>query len=154
MTEKWPSKDEYLRIREAVAQSEDGRRNIVWVETIERPTDADDLALRLAWPVIMSGFGYPQGKVVFERVKAALHAGKPVYEAFHHKGKARAIEEIWRDRYALFERFKKVKTDHRRPPSTRMSLVPYAGAECAALWIRRCRGGLAERTGTKSTRGA
>jgi hypothetical protein len=111
-TKKWPSKDEYLRIRAAVAQSEEGDELIKWAEKVKRPNDADDLALRLAWTVITSGFSYRQGKIVYDRVAEALRRGEPIYPtAFGHQRKARAIEQIWRDRESLFERFKGVETE-------------------------------------------
>jgi len=111
-TEMWPSKNDHLSIRQAVAGSEEGRELIKWAETIERPKDADDLALRLVGAVITSGFGYRQGKTVFEKVAVALRAGKPIYEtALHHHMKASAIERIWSDRNALFERFKRAYTE-------------------------------------------
>jgi hypothetical protein len=110
--EKWPSKSEYMRIRQAVAQTEEGGELIRWAETIRRPEDADDLALRLVGAVITSGFGYCQGKIVFEKVAAALRAGKPIYEtALRHSRKAAAIEQIWNARHALFERFQSAHTD-------------------------------------------
>ncbi len=120
-TEKWPSKDEYLRIRESVAQTEEGRDLIRWAETIERPKDADDLALRLAGTVITSGFSASSG--VYEKVREALRDGTPIYLAFPNKKKARAIERIRSDRNALFERFKKIRTD--RQASAWCDGIPY-----------------------------
>ncbi|MFZ0245594.1 hypothetical protein [Candidatus Binatus sp.] len=120
-TEKWPSKDEYVRIRETVAQTEEGRELIKWAETIERPKDADDLALRLAGTVITSGFG--SHSRVYERVAEAFRAGTPIYQAFPNKKKARAIERIRSDRDVLFERFKRVHTE--RQASAWCDGIPY-----------------------------
>jgi hypothetical protein len=105
-TDSWPTKDDYIRIREAVVATDEGRELIEWAETVERPKDADDLAMRLIGAVITSGFGSRQGKIVFRKVVEALRTGQPVYEsALPHTMKAPAIEQIWGSRQALFDDF-------------------------------------------------
>jgi hypothetical protein len=62
--------------------------------------------------VITSGFGYRQGKIILERVAKALRAGNSIYEtALRHSMKAAAIEQIWNDRDALFNRFESADTE-------------------------------------------
>lgn len=98
----WPTEEEYLLIRQAVAESGEGAELIHWYETVLRPSDACDLALRLAFVIIASGFRYEISKGIADRVEAALRAGQRVFpRAFAHHGKAEAIERIWRNRDAM-----------------------------------------------------
>jgi hypothetical protein len=82
-----------------------GREDFNWAESVTRPEDADAFATEAIFVICNSGMKNTIARVIFERCHAALLDGAPVLSVFGHKGKAAAIETIWRDRRDLFERF-------------------------------------------------
>jgi hypothetical protein len=108
----WPSEADYKAIRQKVAATPEGRKEIERVSNLQLPKNADDLAERLIFTVLTSGFGYIPAKSVFPGVKSALLAGKPVYpKAFANKNKAGAIERIWLARRDLFAKSKMLSSE-------------------------------------------
>lgn len=81
--------------------------DIAWSETVAAPTSAEDFALEAIFVICNSGMKNTVARRIYDRVRDALHAGRPVGEAFGHKGKAGAIEAIWRDRSKLLEEYRR-----------------------------------------------
>lgn len=75
--------------------------DVQWSENLMPPADADDFALEAIFVICNSGMKNTIARKIYERVRDALFAGKPVAEVFGHAGKAAAIETIWRSRGAL-----------------------------------------------------
>jgi hypothetical protein len=82
-----------------------GREDIAWAEQLGPPETADDFALETIYVICNSGMRYTVARGIYDRVVAALRAGRPAGSAFGHSGKAAAIDAIWRDRAALREAY-------------------------------------------------
>jgi hypothetical protein len=134
--ERWPISEEYVRIRQAVMEIEEGRNLVHWVQRRSRPQNADEMALGLASAVITSGFGYTPGMAVLDRVTLALREGKALYpEVFAHKLKARTIEQIWHDREQLFSKMLKVNSVEQA--LTWCESIPYVGGPAVRYQVAR-----------------
>lgn len=75
--------------------------DIAWAEECRPPEYAEDFALEAIFVICNSGMQNVIARAIFDRVVDALCLGHPASAAFGHVGKARAIEEIWRDREKL-----------------------------------------------------
>jgi hypothetical protein len=104
------SVNQYRCYRDLVEQTQEGAELIRWTQNIRRPSDADDLANRLAGAILSSGFSYETAMRVVPRVLSALQDGRPVVREFGHKLKARAIEEVWENRHTLFRNLPTVRS--------------------------------------------
>lgn len=71
---------------------------IEWSETVQAPAFAEDFALEAIFVICNSGMKATVARGIYERVRAALLAGKSASTGFGHPGKVAAIDEIWRDR--------------------------------------------------------
>lgn len=79
--------------------------DIAWAESLKEPEDANRFALEAIFVICNSGMHNKIARVIFNRCDTALSAGRPVFEVFKHPGKAAAIEHIWANKIALFQRF-------------------------------------------------
>lgn len=88
------------------ALGQQAAEDIAWSEK-ERaiPDDPRDFAREVIYVIANSGMKYAVAQGIFKRSMAALVAGTPVIEVFRHKGKAAAMETIWRDRERLREEY-------------------------------------------------
>lgn len=111
MDNRWPTKQDYLSIREKVMATQEGGELVEWARTLQRPKNAADLALRLVSAVITSGYSYHSGMGVLKRVEQALVNNLPVFSVFKNKRKAGAIEKIWSERQSLLKQFKTISTE-------------------------------------------
>lgn len=82
-----------------------GQEDIKWSEGIKPPTDAEDFALEAIFVICNSGMKNTVARGIYERVAKELYAGGTAHNKFGHVGKASAIDAIWVDRLALFERY-------------------------------------------------
>lgn len=92
-----------LVARLRVAGFADG--DIEWSENIQEPTDPAEWALEAIFVICNSGMKNTVARRIFDRIVAALNEGRPVSEAFGHKGKVGAIEHIWNNRDELLVRY-------------------------------------------------
>lgn len=90
---------DFHRLRAALGQK--AELDIEWAEGIEAPTDADFFGSETIYVICNSGMKNTVARGIYERCMAALQQGRPVSEVFGHKGKAGAIETIWRNREQL-----------------------------------------------------
>src|SRR5689334_4547840 len=79
---------------------------IAWSQSIEPPKDAEDFATRVIYVICNSGMRVTIAAPIAEKCIAALREGCSVADVFGHPRKAVAIDLIWRDREALFERYR------------------------------------------------
>jgi hypothetical protein len=94
---------DFERVRQALGgQAEE---DIAWAATCAPPADRDFFAREIIFVICNSGMKNTVARQIFDRVGAALVAGRPVIEVFRHPGKAAAIERIWRDREHLFREY-------------------------------------------------
>lgn len=87
------------------ALGDQGREDIEWAEALCLPTDADEFGREIIFVICNSGMKNTVARRIFDRVIAALEGGKSASTAFGHKGKATAIDGIWRDRRRLLAEF-------------------------------------------------
>jgi hypothetical protein len=99
--------DDFNRIRALLGQQAED--DIEWAQALCPPGDADEFALEIIFVVCNSGMKNTVARGIFERVREALRAGRPVLEVFGHRGKAQAIEYIWVDRGPLLNEFLRAK---------------------------------------------
>ncbi|NMG64359.1 hypothetical protein GPA19_05290 [Azoarcus indigens] len=87
------------RIRAALGQvAED---DIAWALNVRPPVGGVQFAQDVIFVICNSGMKNTVAQGIFERCMDALWSGKPVREAFGHKGKAAAIERVWEERADL-----------------------------------------------------
>lgn len=82
-----------------------GSDDIAWAEACCPPSSAEEFATEAVFVIANSGMRFLVAQKIFDRCMAALHEGRPVVEVFGHKGKAAAMEHIWRERSTLLEGF-------------------------------------------------
>ena len=78
---------------------------IAWQEAIRGPRDDEPMLREAIWVICCSGMKFAVAKLIQERVWSALNAGQPVIDRFRNKGKAAAIENIWKDRQNYFDAY-------------------------------------------------
>lgn len=76
--------------------------DIAWSEAVTVPVSGEAFATEAIFVIANSGMKHTVAAGIFRRCMAALKIGEPVSAVFGHKGKAAAMETIWRDRDALF----------------------------------------------------
>jgi hypothetical protein len=79
--------------------------DIEWSEHVQAPTHPDEFALEAAFVICNSGMKNTIARTIFDRCRGALLNDVPVWTVFGHKGKAEAIERIWRDRVVLLKAY-------------------------------------------------
>ena len=75
---------------------------IEWSQTITAPIDAEAFASEAIYAVINAGMRVTVAETIYRRCMTALEAAGTVSGAFGHRGKAKAIDTLWRDRARLF----------------------------------------------------
>lgn len=93
--------DRYQEIRATIIAEGYGDE-IEWAQNVKAPETAEDFAGEAIWVILCSGMKEQIARKIQDKVFPALHAGIPVANVFGHKGKAAAIDVIWRDRESLF----------------------------------------------------
>jgi hypothetical protein len=94
-----------FRVLEAELRFKGFRPQIDWSEQISPPSDAEEFAARVIYVICNSGMRVTVAAPIAERCLLALQEGRSVTETFGHPGKASAIDGIWQQREALFERY-------------------------------------------------
>lgn len=79
-----------------------GADDIEWAEALGPPPDADEFAREAIFVICNSGMKNTVARRIYDRLGPALTEGKSASSVFGHKGKAAAIDRIWRERGALF----------------------------------------------------
>lgn len=77
--------------------------DIAWAESIALPATVAAFARETIYVICNSGMKATVARGIFDRVMDALYADQSASSAFGHPGKARAIDEIWTNRYRLYE---------------------------------------------------
>lgn len=96
----------FLTVLDRLTELGWARNDIAWAESVREPESAEAFAIEAIFVICNSGMKFEIAQKIFERCKLALWGGTPVIEVFGHKGKAAAIEQIWRDRTAMFEQYR------------------------------------------------
>lgn len=91
--------DDFRRIVAALGQI--ALDDIEWANSCCEPDDADKFAQEAIFVICNSGMKNTVARGIYERVGVAIRAGRSASTAFGHKGKAAAIDDIWRRRNEL-----------------------------------------------------
>ena len=89
-----------------------GEGDVNWSENIDPPNSADFFASEGIFVICNSGMKAETARGIFERVMDALRGGGSASDVFGHKGKSKAIDEIWRDQEELFAEYLKLTSDN------------------------------------------
>jgi hypothetical protein len=76
--------------------------DIAWSEQLGRPDHAEAFARAAVYVIVNSGMSYVVARDIYDRCWAALERRGSARRVFRHKPKARAIDNIWRNRERLF----------------------------------------------------
>lgn len=99
--EPFPTEAEYRELRARMRADGEWADGYAWAQDVRRPVLPDEMARELAFVICNSGMKNTVARRIYERVRAALYAGSSAGTVFGHKGKAAAIDAIWRDRDRL-----------------------------------------------------
>lgn len=103
----WPSLEDYLAVKSAMAADEWGREQIEWAENVTFPDKAEGLARDLIYVICNSGMKNTIARRIHDRIMAELPYTKRARDLpFGHPGKRQAIFNIWRRRRRLFREAK------------------------------------------------
>ncbi len=91
-----------------------GAEDVRWSEEIKPPETADFFATEAIFVICNSGMKAKTARGIFDRVMGSLRGGGSASDVFGHKGKSKAMDEIWNDRSALFEAYKVLTDDDSR----------------------------------------
>lgn len=94
------SLDRYREVRQALL---DGgfEAEIAWAQSVPPVSNALSFWREFAFVVLNSGMRAQVASGIWERVQPVVEAGGSASEVFGHKGKAQAIDLVWRNREAL-----------------------------------------------------
>lgn len=85
---------------------------IDWSENIEPCVDADVFAEEIIFVICNSGMKATIARPIYDRVIAALRAGRPAASAFGHAGKVASIQAIFDTRHELFDAYAAADDKH------------------------------------------
>lgn len=88
-----------------VLLDDQGREDLAWAQNCKLPTDADNFASEVIYVICNSGMKFETARKIYDRVMPQVRAGADAIHVFGHKGKAAAIDNIWRDRERLFSNY-------------------------------------------------
>jgi hypothetical protein len=90
------------------------KADIAWANRCGPPPTAVEFALETIYVICNSGMKHTVARGIYDRVVAQIKSGGDAIHVFKHKGKAGAIDRIWRDRALLHRGFKMLPTDRDR----------------------------------------
>jgi len=96
---------EFWQLRQKVVDAGYGDE-IVWQESLVRCESAEDFCWEYIWVVLNAGMKNQVARQIFERIREALLNGKPANSVFRHKGKVKAIDDMWLNYRQLFNNYK------------------------------------------------
>lgn len=116
-----------------------GLADIEWAESLFLPTSAEQFAAETIYVICNSGMKNTIARQIYDRVMPCVRGGSSALDAFKHKGKALAIDEIWNHREFLFGKFRDLKPEFRLDflaslpwigPVTKYHLAKNFGVDC------------------------
>lgn len=79
--------------------------DIEWANGCREPADAESFALETIYVICNSGMKHTVARKIFDLIVPQLRGGRSALKVFGHKGKAGAIDLIWRDRERFFTEY-------------------------------------------------
>jgi hypothetical protein len=95
---------DYLNIRQCVIDA-GYDHEYKWAENIQPPKDSTDFFMEYMWVVLNSGMKEQIARKIQEKILNAIIAGQKINDVFHHKGKAKAIQDMIDNKNKIFEQF-------------------------------------------------
>lgn len=92
----------YQRLRARVAEA-GYAHEIDWAQSVQPVRDALLFWSEFAWVVLNSGMKNQVAQGIWDKVKPAVLAGLSAATVFRHKGKAGAIDQVYRERDRLLK---------------------------------------------------
>jgi len=80
-------------------------KDILWYTRRKPCPDAEAFATQAIWVVLCAGMKEQIARIIEKRVWTAIMDGGRIDLVFHHRGKAKAIEHIWKNKENLFQEF-------------------------------------------------
>lgn len=129
----------YMVLREAIVNRGYGDE-ITWAQNVKPVADADTFWSEYAWVVLNSGMKNQVAAGIWERVRPVVKAGGDANSVFRHKGKASAINQVWKERVRLLNCYRacadELKLDWLESlpwigPITKYHLAKNYGFDCA-----------------------
>jgi len=93
---------EYLKIKKEVIRA-GFDFEIEWARNIKPCKRSMDFFMEYSWVVISSGMKNQVARKIWERVQTALLEDQPVLRVYRNKGKASAIESMWKAHEKAFQ---------------------------------------------------
>lgn len=136
---------EYRNLRKRVI-SRGYRGDIAFYEKVEPPNCPDKFACEFTWVVLNSGMKSQIAETIWLKLRPVLFDGGSASKVFGHKGKAAAIDQVWRNRehylYEFLQAEDKLAFCESLPwigPITKYHLAKNFGVDCAKpdRWLVR-----------------
>lgn len=88
--------------------------DITWAETIAPPATAEAFAEEVIFVICNSGMKNTVARMIYGKVMPCVASRRSAFHVFKHRGKANAIDRIWRHRVRLWREFMAISTDEGR----------------------------------------
>lgn len=85
--------------------------DIYWSENLRKCDNYSNFFEEAAWVICNSGMKNQVARKIYWKIIAAILDQKPASTVFNHKGKAQAIEYIWKNKEGLFGKFLECKNN-------------------------------------------
>lgn len=99
---------EFLALRQKVIDAGYGDE-IVWAESCQIVDSPEAFLREYIWVVISSGIKNQVAGIIYRRVIKAMDYGAPLIEAFKHKGKVEAINQVIKQIQGIYQEWKQSK---------------------------------------------
>lgn len=93
---------DYLNFRARVRAIPAYEEDYQWAQTVKAPENSRDWVREYIWVVLNSGMKNQVAEKIFLRVMPALEKGNSASTVFGHKGKCKAIDEVWKDQISWY----------------------------------------------------
>lgn len=101
---------QYSDLRAAIVRA-GFNHEIEWAQSIRPVSDALPFWGEYSWVVLNSGMANPIARQIWEKVRPHVLSGGSAHDVFGHKGKAEAIDRVFRDRDKLLKEYLLVPED-------------------------------------------
>jgi len=102
---------EYLSLKARLAELGYGKE-AEWARDVRLCGDADTFATEAVWVIISAGMKNQVAENIFRNVMSYLKENRSPSLVFRHRGKVRAIQQIWQNREHLYASFRVTMSDN------------------------------------------
>lgn len=94
----------YLKLRARVREL-GYKHEIDWAQAVQPVSDPHTFWSEFAWVVLNSGMKNQVAAGIWNRVRPVVVSGGSAHSVFGHKGKADAIDHVWKNRHWLLQQY-------------------------------------------------